>query len=79
MPVCFKAGEDKKSVKLQNLHLEQQVSNSVFQEVLSLLITAVKISYFKSRHPITKYFSRLQKRFSFFEVRSQLCSTADSF
>lgn len=58
MSVCFKVGEDKKSAKFQNLHLEQQVSNSVFQEVLSLLITAVEISNFKSGHFITKYFSR---------------------
>lgn len=58
MSVYFKAGQDKKGAKLQNLHLEQQESNSVFQEVLSLLIPAVEISYFKSGYFITKYFSK---------------------
>lgn len=48
MSVCFKAGESKRSAKLQNLHPEQQVSNSVFQEVLSLLIIAVEIFQIKS-------------------------------
>lgn len=57
--VCiFQSREDKKGAKLQNLHLEQQESNSVFQEVLSLLIPTVEISYFKSGHFITKYFSK---------------------
>lgn len=48
MSVCFKAGEGKRSAKLQNLHPEQQVSNSVFQEVLSLLIIAVETFQIKS-------------------------------
>lgn len=45
---CFKEEGDKQSAKLQNLHLEQQMSNAGFQEVLSLLITTVKISFCKS-------------------------------
>lgn len=44
-PVCFKAEEGTQRGKLQNLHLEQQVSNSGFQEGLSLLITAMERSF----------------------------------
>lgn len=56
VPVRFKVDEDKQSTKLQNLHLEQQMSNSGFQEVLSLLITATGINYFQLGYFISHIF-----------------------
>lgn len=77
--LCFKEEGDKQSAKLQNLHLEQQMSNSGFQEVLSLLITTVKISFCKSDCFISHSIFFFRVKYQYFKQHLNACNNVSIF